>query len=456
MSSELEQSIHTILDTAMLLQPITVRLVLNRNIGQSPTEELVLWYQGQSGSAFEDVDSRFYGIMQTQKMLKIPNTTNSSLLRALPVGEAGAVFFPVMTEFGYCGFFWACFDADIFDDRLVERFSGLCDWVGLAVRDDLQKELTYRTIADRYNDLLDRLQAPALIIVEPDRTLVSNPCFEAMNGRESVLSTLRGRLMTEEFLEQFAEKFDCIVQHLEFPGEKSGVMFVFRNRNENGTQAAFDLNEIRYYRMLVQKARGNLAMMDSSDDLSDLQKNYLSRTELLMKRLEALYNCSNTHYEKSGALGMISEVIAPQELVREVIMDLAASARSKHVEIENNVQKSEYAHAGSKALGDPWLLTLAIYNLVDNAVRYSKPEGKPVKVDLVFGENEWTLTVEDFGIGIAPLDLEQMQNEEEVAADGVLQGISFIRYAVRLHRGTLAIESRLGKGSRFTMTIPYY
>ena len=83
-------------------------------------------------------------------------------------------------------------------------------------------------------------------------------------------------------------------------------------------------------------------------------------------------------------------------------------------------------------------------------------DGKPIRVSILYNEKDWSLRVEDFGSGIAPLDLEQMQaqNYAEAAAGG-LRGIALVKYVAKAHNGKLEIESRLGKGSVFTLTIPY-
>ncbi len=145
------------------------------------------------------------------------------------------------------------------------------------------------------------------------------------------------------------------------------------------------------------------------------------------------------------------------EIAREVIYDLAAAARNKRVEIELNTDSGNKGSSAGNAVGDPWLLTLAIYDLLDNAIRFSPMNGKPINIGIEYGENEWTLRVEDSGAGISPLDLERMQelNYAEAAVSG-LHGIALVKYAAKVHNGKLSIDSRLGRGSIFTLTIPYF
>ena len=112
MWTDIERNIRTILDTVSFLNPISVRMILNRNTGRSEPEDLRLYSIGRSNNAIESVDSRFYGIMRTQRILKIPSLQQSTLLSNLSFGDGSAIFFPVNSRYGYCGFIWACFRSD--------------------------------------------------------------------------------------------------------------------------------------------------------------------------------------------------------------------------------------------------------------------------------------------------------------------------------------------------------
>lgn len=457
MNQDLEKEIRTILDAVMLLKPITVRFVFNKNIGTDKEQELILWYQGDTGSAYEEIDSAFYGIMQTQKMIKIPHVSNSTLLQGLPLEESGAVFFPVQTEYGYCGFLWACFESELFTDQTISRFSGFCDWLSLSIRNELQKEFLLESISNQYIELLDAMKYAALIVFTPDNLVVSNPCFESLKGRGEILNHLHTAFKDEYEFEAFTSKYKCLVRELDYCEGKVGKLIIFPKEETTRNSRTLEPYELHYYRLLTQKARGNLSMLDSTDVLSDVQKNYVDRIEQSLKRLESLYSSCDSYYEKAHQeqqSGM--ELVSIQDIVKEVMLDLASAARNKHIEIEQSIRFEEEKRSAGKALGSHWMLTLAVFNLLDNAIRYSKTDGKPVQLEAVYGETEWSLIVRDFGIGIAPLDLEKIR--EAPLDDGVteLKGIHFVRYVAEVHHGTLDIESRLGKGSTFTLHIPYY
>ncbi|MBR6088735.1 MAG: HAMP domain-containing histidine kinase [Anaerolineaceae bacterium] len=457
MWADIEHSIRTILDTMSFLDPVSVRVVLNKNTGHAGGEDLRLYSIGKTGNAFENVDSMFYGIMRSQKTLKIPSIHQSNLFSNLFHGEGGAVFFPLNSRFGYFGFIWACFRADNFGDKVSDSFTGCCEWAELLLQKWLESELSVRNEANQYVDLLERLNIPALIHITPDNLLVSNPSFEKMKDKESFLTVLRQDASKEpDGINRFSE-FDYILKKMDFSASQSAKIYIFPHAGSDIREIRFGENEIQYYHLLTQKALGAIALLESSGDLTNLQKNYIGKTENPLKRMEELFGFGNAHYQRTENILQPFGVLSVTEIAREVVYDMAASARNKRVEIELDTEGGTRENASGNAVGDPWLLTLAIFDLLDNAIRFTPMDGKPINVRIAYNEKDWSLRVEDFGTGISPLDLERMQNLNYAEAAGSgLHGIALVKYVAKVHNGKLDIESRLGKGSVFTLTIPYY
>ena len=108
----------------------------------------------------------------------------------------------------------------------------------------------------------------------------------------------------------------------------------------------------------------------------------------------------------------------------------------------------------------PQLLYSIVYNLCDNAIKYNHRGGR-VSVSLSQDERETVLTVKDTGIGI-PDDAQRRiferfyrvdkSRSREVGGTGL--GLSIVKHAVMIHRGTIEMNSHVGKGSTFVVTIP--
>ncbi len=110
--------------------------------------------------------------------------------------------------------------------------------------------------------------------------------------------------------------------------------------------------------------------------------------------------------------------------------------------------------------GDESKLSQVVYNLIDNAVKYT-PEGGQVTITLRTDSREATLTVQDTGIGIPEEDVKhifdrfyRVDKARSRATGGTGLGLSIVRQMVQLHGGEIRVDSAVGKGSVFTVTLP--
>lgn len=112
---------------------------------------------------------------------------------------------------------------------------------------------------------------------------------------------------------------------------------------------------------------------------------------------------------------------------------------------------------------DETKLTLAISNLVENAIKYNRAEGGWVHVSLNMDATYCYIKVEDSGIGIPEKDQQfiferfyrvDKSHSREIGGTGL--GLAISRSIVRLHNGELRVYSKEGEGTTFTMRIPLY
>jgi two-component system, sensor histidine kinase and response regulator len=105
-------------------------------------------------------------------------------------------------------------------------------------------------------------------------------------------------------------------------------------------------------------------------------------------------------------------------------------------------------------------ITFAVKQIIDNAYKFSGKEGK-VNVSLKNSNGEYRITVEDEGSGIAREDLPKIFekfyqvdacNTGQIRGFGL--GLYYAKEFVRLHNGSISIESEPGKGTRFVITLP--
>jgi two-component system phosphate regulon sensor histidine kinase PhoR len=110
--------------------------------------------------------------------------------------------------------------------------------------------------------------------------------------------------------------------------------------------------------------------------------------------------------------------------------------------------------------GDREALALALWNLMDNAVKYS-PAGSTVGVELVREGSRAAIRVRDRGTGIPAAEQKEIFKKfvrgsasKAFSAKGAGIGLAMIKHIVDAHKGTVHVESRPGEGSTFTILLP--
>ena len=153
------------------------------------------------------------------------------------------------------------------------------------------------------------------------------------------------------------------------------------------------------------------------------------------------------------------------ELHRELV-DVAALVREVAGEQQQGTDRHHIVVAGVATLVGDWdraRLVRVIQNLISNAVRYS-PEGGEVTVAVDQQQDAagtWArVQITDRGVGIPAADLphifEQFHRGSNVVGrlGGTGIGLFSVRHIVEQHGGTVAVESREGEGSTFTVCLP--
>ena len=137
-----------------------------------------------------------------------------------------------------------------------------------------------------------------------------------------------------------------------------------------------------------------------------------------------------------------------------VVCDERALVEHRGIRFERDIQHDIYAEI------DVFLFSRMLQNLLDNAFKFGRENGY-VRVRLrraLTGNVQ--LIVEDNGIGISQENLEKIwqrfyQGEEtHRSQSGMGLGLSMVRQIVQLHNGTIAVDSSLGHGTTFTVTLP--
>jgi signal transduction histidine kinase len=225
-----------------------------------------------------------------------------------------------------------------------------------------------------------------------------------------------------------------------------------------------ELSELKshFWSMVVHEFRNPMAAILSaaqlleqhSQNLSEMRKReYLYLIQENIKSMDQLLNDTLILARAEG--GNLAFHPAPldlEEFCHNLVEEIQFSAGSKHQIIFTNKGQT------SEVCLDRKLLWHILNNLLSNAIKYS-PSGGQVYLELDCPNGEAVLRVKDTGIGIPPADQEHLfepfkraENVDDIPGTGL--GLTMVKKCVDLHGGQIAIESVVGVGTTFTITLP--
>ena len=145
-----------------------------------------------------------------------------------------------------------------------------------------------------------------------------------------------------------------------------------------------------------------------------------------------------------------------EEIIQAVYDDLKKSAEDKGLKLTISNLQSKV----SSVMSDPDFLEQAIYNLVDNAIKYTK-KGE-VKIALTQEDNRVIIRVKDTGIGIPETDHKKIfdkfaraRNAVNMYTDGSGLGVFIVKKIIEAHQGgQVSFESKEDEGTVFTISLP--
>ena len=110
--------------------------------------------------------------------------------------------------------------------------------------------------------------------------------------------------------------------------------------------------------------------------------------------------------------------------------------------------------------GDREALGRALWNLLDNAAKYS-PNSRTVRLEMTRGDGRLTIAVRDGGLGIPENERKEIFRKffrgsasESTGVKGTGIGLAMVSHIVRAHGGEVTVESTPGQGSTFVIRLP--
>jgi two-component system, OmpR family, phosphate regulon sensor histidine kinase PhoR len=243
-----------------------------------------------------------------------------------------------------------------------------------------------------------------------------------------------------------------------------GAVLVFhdktRLRHLETTRKEFVADISHEIRTPLSILRGYVETLDANPDIDlDQRKKFLGIMSRHVHRISALVNDLLLLSKLESKVSGTRAAIAFDQLIEESLDDFQQVSRQKRISL-----RSEVSAPLPTVEGDAGELRQAIDNLIDNALKYSD-EHSEIVLHASGKENHLIVSVNDQGAGIPEQDLphifERFYRVDKSRSRGAVNGkggtglgLSIVEQIVKRHGGRIWVESELGKGSKFTFSLP--
>ena len=339
-------------------------------------------------------------------------------------------------------------------------------------RNVLEKFEQAQSLSDGAAELLEVLSAAALVL---------NPANLAVRATQGALAfgLLHNRTLTSHDLVELVNKtresntIEALDTELTIGLSKDKVYITARAANIGDGNVLLIVDDRTEAKRLDDTRRDFIA------NISHELKTPIGAISLLAEALadaaddpEAVAKFSKSLGKESKRLsGLIKDVIqlsriqSAEVVTNAEIVDLSTvvmeAVDRNSYRAENRGLKISYdAPEGIEVVGDPEMLTVAVKNLIENAIIYSD-EGASVGVGLRSVDNVAEITVTDSGIGIAKAGqgrvfgrFYRVDPSRSRKTGGTGLGLAIVKHVALSHDGEVKLFSKNGVGSAFTLRIP--
>ncbi|MFZ3151288.1 MAG: GAF domain-containing sensor histidine kinase [Anaerolineaceae bacterium] len=326
---------------------------------------------------------------------------------------------------------------------------------------------------------LDALPEPILVFNKNDQLIFSNQAASELISQEiTFTSGSQGRKeLTDPELKALLKKitgnpesklmtfgkgkeFEACAYPLRTGTELVGSMLVMKDtawmKRLNTQKNEFVTNISHDLRSPLSLMRGYVTLLQNIGNLSEEQQKYVNRIQMNIENMSRLVSkvLSLEMLDEDDAVKYVSFDV--KEMIDETISMLELQAQQRKITIQTNYSGMK----NTMLMADRVLLQQAMFNLIENAVKFSSIGGE---VLVTAGKDtSWLhLSVMDHGKGIAPLDQPKLftrffhvDNGESYDSRGQGLGLAIVKSVADRHGGKIHVQSQLGEGSTFFLDIP--
>ncbi|WP_026104401.1 hybrid sensor histidine kinase/response regulator [Anabaena sp. PCC 7108] len=315
------------------------------------------------------------------------------------------------------------------------------------------------------------LSSLPLLISHAPRT----PIVVLTNTNDEELAIEAVREGAQDYLVKRQVNPDALVRSVRYAIERKQVLEQLRTVNqaletrvEERTAELVKAKEINQFKsefvsMLSHDIRNPLntillaaGLLQNSDEKLTKEKkvNHLRMIRSAIKNMAQLLDeVSFIGKADSGKLHSQLSRLDLEAFCHQILEEVHLTALEKHV-IINFTSFGDF----EETLWDESLLRHILENLLSNAIKYSHSDSK-IKFEVISQDKIVTFRVQDSGIGISKQDQQRLfqpfnRGENVGSISGTGMGLAIVKKCVEAHGGEILVDSQVGLGTTFTVTLP--
>ena len=481
-SLDLQDAIQPVMEAVLATGAHAVRVVMPPLEEDAEQGKGVIFALGPSKEKYAYLDDQIIRLAQQQERVVLTNVFRARGLeintgRPMP---ASLIAVSLRHENRHYGVLWAGFDQPhLFSEADVRFLTTLAGQAALAASNN-HLFRTAEVGRQRLAAILASTPDPVLVTDQYNRLLLSNPA--AWQALGAAVGTGEGqpieKLLTQQPLIE--------IMSIDAPPDKLSTEVTLLNNQIYLATASpvvaegrpvgrvCILRDITHFKQLdtlktefvstvshdlrspLTLMRGYATMLEMVGALNEQQQGYVKKIVFGVENMSRMVNNLLDLGRIDAGVGLNLQMVPVIDTVERVVSTLQPQAAQKNINLTLRLPENTMPLVEA----DSALLEQAMYNLVENAIKYTPQDGR-VSVTLKITSDGIQFEVEDTGIGIAPIDQPRLfekfyrggqREAREQKGSGL--GLAIVKSIAERHGGKVWLESQLGKGSTFFLQIP--
>lgn len=484
-SLEMRDTVKPVLEAILSTGANSVRVVLSPSVLPETYAELSSRFAiGAQQDAYAHFDDHILYLAQSQDRIVIPNLTRSRefLLDAAKAYPLALLAVALRHENRYYGVVWAGYEQPRkFSDADVRFVTTLAGQAALAVA-NANLYLTVEASRRQLEAIINSSPDPVIVTDHRNRLLLANHAAtsalgqgvdDTKSGMETekviklkpliaLLQSTTSEKQSTEILLADSRTYIATASPVMVEGRQIGRVCIMRDvthfKELDTMKSEFVATVSHDLRSPLTLMRGYATMLDTVGELNEQQQGYVKKIVTGVENMSRLVNNLLDLGRIEIGVGLQVENVTVMDIIERVTGALQLQAMQKDVQLSLELPK-DMPHAVE---ADQALLHQAVYNLVENAIKYTPPAGR-VTIRTLSQPEYLIFAVEDSGIGIPPEDIPHLfekfyrgKQREARTQPGSGLGLAIVHSIAESHRGRVWVESTVGVGSTFYLQIPLW